>query len=125
MKKGEINLPRRRADLKVSRHSLEMLAAQIWLAYAVLPASMVKTAPVILRPPSPRRYSTMRETSSASASLRKALRPTMRFRCYSERLCVNSVSTKPGAIAFTVMPSLPTSRASDRVNPVAAALVAP
>ena len=67
----------------------------------------------------------MRETSSASASLRKALRPTMRFRCYSERLCVNSVSTKPSAIAFTVMPSLPTSRASDRVNPVAAALVAP
>jgi len=35
------------------------------------------------------------------------------------------VSTKPGAIAFTVIPSLPTSRASERVKPVAAALVAP
>jgi pyruvate/2-oxoglutarate dehydrogenase complex dihydrolipoamide dehydrogenase (E3) component len=35
---------------------------------------------------------------------------------------VNSVSTKPGAIAFTVMSSFATSRASERVKPPAAAL---
>jgi hypothetical protein len=48
--------------------------------YAVLPASMVSTLPVMLRPPSPSRYSTMRATSSASGSRRNALRLAIRLR---------------------------------------------
>jgi hypothetical protein len=52
----------------------------IRLVQAVLPASMVRTDPVILRPPSPSRYSTMRATSSGSGRRRKALRPAMRLR---------------------------------------------
>jgi len=47
---------------------------------AVLPASIVSTLPVMLRPPSPSRYSTMLAMSSGSASRRKALRPLMRLR---------------------------------------------
>ena len=35
-----------------------------------------------------------------------------------------SVSTNPGATALTVMPSWPTSRASERVKPTSDALVA-
>jgi hypothetical protein len=49
-------------------------------AQAVLPASMVMTDPVILRPPSPNRYSTMRATSSVSGNRRKALRLAIRLR---------------------------------------------
>ena len=64
----------------------------------------------------------MEATPSASGRRRNALRPAMRRRPSSPKDLVNSVSTKPGAIAFTVMPSLPTSRASERVKPAAAAL---
>ncbi len=64
----------------------------------------------------------MEAMSSASGKRRNALRPAIRRRPSSSRDLVNSVSTKPGAIAFTVMPSLPTSRASERVKPPAAAL---
>lgn len=46
----------------------------------------------------------------------------MRRRLSSSKDLVNSVSMKPGAIAFTVMPTLPTSRASERVKPTTAAL---
>jgi hypothetical protein len=60
-------------------------AGQSWnvpgmLVQAVFPASIVNTAPVTLRPPSPSRYSTMRATSSGWVSRRKALRPAMRWR---------------------------------------------
>jgi hypothetical protein len=47
---------------------------------AVFPASIVITEPVILRPPSPNRYSTMRATSSVSGSRRSALRLAIRLR---------------------------------------------
>jgi len=53
---------------------------EISTAQAVLPASMVRTVPVILRLPSPMRYSTMRATSSVSGKRRNALRPAMRLR---------------------------------------------
>ena len=66
----------------------------------------------------------MRATSLASGSRRNALRPAMRARASSDRLCVNSVAMKPGAIAFTVIPSLPTSRASERVKPTSDDFVA-
>src|SRR5260370_364728 len=42
---------------------------------AELPASTVSTVPVMFRPPSPRRYSTMEATSLASGRRRNALRP--------------------------------------------------
>jgi hypothetical protein len=54
--------------------------AEINAIHAVLPASMVSTLPVMLRPPSPSRYSTMRATSSVSGSRRNALRPAIRLR---------------------------------------------
>jgi hypothetical protein len=40
---------------------------------AVLPASMVNTPPVMLRPPSPSRYSTMRATPSGSTYIQAGL----------------------------------------------------
>src|SRR5438552_819724 len=52
----------------------------------------------------------MRATSSVSGKRRSALRPAMRLRPSSERLCVSSVSMKPGAIAVAeIQPSLGTS----------------
>jgi hypothetical protein len=50
---------------------------------------------------------------------------TIWLRSRSPRLRVISVSIKPGATAFTVMPNGPTSRASERVKPTSDALVAP
>ena len=66
----------------------------------------------------------MEATSSASGRRRSALRPATRRRPSSSKDRVNSVSTNPGVIAFTVMPTLPTSRASERVNPATAAWAA-
>jgi hypothetical protein len=73
---------------------------------------MVSTLPVMLRPPSLNRYSTMRATSSTSGSRRSALRLAMRPRPSPPRPWVSSVSMKPGAMTLTMMPTLPTSRAS-------------
>src|SRR5262249_52058707 len=94
-------------------------------AHAVFPASTVMTVPVMFLAPSLRRYLTAAATSSTSTSRRNALRPAICSRCSSVSPLVISVSTKPGATAFTVTPVRPTSRASDRVKPIIDALVAP
>ncbi len=94
-------------------------------AYAVDPASTVSVTPVMLRALSPSRNSTAFATSSGSARRRSAARRTTRSCCRSGSPSVMSVSMNPGATAFTVMPSLPTSRASARVKPTRDALLAP
>ena len=92
---------------------------------AVLPASTVITVPVILRPPRPsgtppcRRHPRHRPAASGRCAPRSC-RAAPRV-----RLCVMSVSIKPGATALTVMSSRPTSRARLRVKPSIDALVAP
>src|SRR5882724_9915753 len=93
-------------------------------AHAVLPASTVRTVPVMLLALGPRRNSTASATSSTSANRRSALRRATCSRRSPSRPRVMSVSRKPGATAFTLTPRRPTSRASDRVNPIIAAFVA-
>src|SRR5581483_6479386 len=95
------------------------------VCHAVAPASTVRTVPVILFDLHPRRNSTALATSSISARRLSALRRAICCRCSSFRPWVISVSMKPGATAFTLMPMRPTSRARDRVKPISDALVAP
>jgi hypothetical protein len=62
-------------DYQANNHGRRMFSVQ-----AVLPASIVITEPVILRPPSPSRNSTIRATSSDSGKRRSALRLAIRLR---------------------------------------------
>ena len=101
-------------------------ATKPWLVnYAVAPASTVSTVPVMLLALAPSRNSTASATSSTSGSRRSALRRATCSRRSPSRPWVMSVSMNPGAIAFTLTPIRPTSRASDRVNPIIDAFVAP
>ena len=63
--------------------------------------------------------------SSTSASRFSALRAAILVALRLVKLAVMSVAMKPGATAFTVTPSRPTSRARLRVKPIIDALVAP
>src|SRR5579862_4344361 len=94
------------------------------LAHAVAPASTVITVPVTFLLCGPIRYATAFATSSTPTRRCSALRRTTWSRRSPSRPWVISVSTKPGAIALTLTPSRPTSRASERVNPTSEALLA-
>src|SRR5204862_2695889 len=92
--------------------------------HAVVPASTVSTVPVMLFAFGPSRNSTASATSSTSGSRCSALRRATCSRFSPVIPCVISVSRKPGATAFTVTLSRPTSRASERVKPISDAFVA-
>src|SRR5437867_2919433 len=96
----------------------------ITTVHAVLPASTVSTVPVMLLAFDPSRNSTASATSSTSGNRPSALRRATCSRRSPSRPRVISVSRNPGATAFTVTPRRPTSRASDRVNPIKDAFVA-
>src|SRR5207244_7093289 len=70
--------------------------------HAVLPASTVRTVPVMLLAFGPSRNSTASATSSTSANRRRALRRATCSRLSPSRPRVISVSRNPGATAFTL-----------------------
>ena len=78
----------------------------------------------MLRALSLSKNSTAFATSSTLASRRSALRRITFWRCSPAKTMRHIGIEKTGATAFTVMPSRPTSRASERVNPIIDALVA-
>ena len=78
----------------------------------------------MLRAWSLNRKSTAAAMSATSGMRFSALRRMIWVRWLSLNSFVISVSTKPGAIASTVMPSGPSSRASERVKPTSDAFVA-